>query len=311
MASSQPFQANKGNSKQTSHGCLRILLVLVGVALYIGIYSFLGGNYVSHQVVTVYNSTEPLDITVTRGQSLTFEMVYDSDESNYLATPGGIYLTIESVSQPLLVVAPSPEDWGPGSTVTITTHTYKEDTPMLAGTITLPQSIGGPEQRIIQGKLHGTITQPFSKTTIDQSIRLHFVSPGEFLWSGGQLPFDLFAGASLLCALFLLWLQARRLLFAHQAMPPEKRLTPGAYIRLISLPGALLVGLAFLAQMGVAHFLMGVPGNVGSSYPMEISPLTFGILAVLALTLVVYISRLFATGKLANEKHSDSGEDHR
>lgn len=298
MASSQ---TSRKDSSKKSGNCLGILLKL---ALLVGCvygYSLLGANYVNHSVFVVDSSAQTLNITATRGQSLTFEVRFDDDGSSYLASPAGIQLSLDGVSQRFQVLAPQPVDWKDGGTITVTTNRpHDVAPPSVAGTITLPASLGGPEDRVLQGKIQGTILQPFSKTTVDKPVQIHLISQGAFLLSGGQLFFDAAAGFGILLGLFMLWLQGWHIIIAHKALPKEKKLTPSRYLLFFCVGAVIMGAIAFGVQLVVTHFFIGVPDIMGASYPGEINWLTFGIPALIGMSFWIYTIRLYITGKLAS-----------
>ncbi|MBO0796154.1 MAG: hypothetical protein J2P36_35125 [Ktedonobacteraceae bacterium] len=212
MASETPRTRN--NRRTLSVGLL--LFALLGFVVGTAGYILSARNYSSHNAFLVHNG-QPLKVTTARGENITLALQINDGISGYWASDQGLELRLDGVDTPLLVVGPKEQTWG--STITTSSKDTGEFT--VAGSVTLPSSISGPETRPLSGTLSGRIVYPsggilFQDKVLDISvpIQIQLIPQGSQLWSGGRLLFDIFAGLDLLCGALLLLLAVWPLLRA-------------------------------------------------------------------------------------------------
>lgn len=301
MTSSRRAQTRQQNPRKKPGGCLAFLLKLAVLIICLAVYGLAGRYYTAQHVITFDDDAgaQRLDIVAVSGETITLNIEYGSPGSDDLRSSSGIRLLLDGIPQPFQVVAPIPRTPQVYTMCTGLCSRQLDPMPTLGGVITLPSSLPeGSGQKVLQGKLQGTIERTTSVTQVNNPVQIHLVSPLERLWSGGQLLFDGVAGIGILAAIALLVLETRRLWLAHKTSPSAKKYPFRVYIILICFFSAGAIGLAFVAQLAVTHWLIGVPSQGNSPYPGEIDPLTYGLFALCGVDLVVSIIRLFASGGL-------------
>lgn len=128
---------------------------------------------------------------------------------------------------PLTFVGPKARDWG--DTITHTTicnplcpTNNGPEYLFIQGTITIPSSIGGPEERVLSGTLSGFITYPSSdgitftesSLQVNVPVQFHLEPSGSLAWSSGLIFFDLSVGLLLLICVGLVLLAGAHLRYA-------------------------------------------------------------------------------------------------
>ncbi|HEU5229681.1 MAG TPA: hypothetical protein VFU49_17820 [Ktedonobacteraceae bacterium] len=177
-------------------------LTLTGIIGYI----LSARNYATHTGFLAQNG-QLLKVRTTRGKTIALGVEVPQENLGGLwASDQGLTLTLEGINTPLTVVEPKQRSWGDSiQDATIPSFT-------LNGSVTIPESIGNPEQRTLSGQLNGTVTYPapklfsFVEHTVEIRVPVQFqlVPPGSI--EDGQLLFDAFSAFSILfCIALSLW----------------------------------------------------------------------------------------------------------
>jgi hypothetical protein len=172
---------------------LPALILLVMLLALIGIvgYTLAARNYATHSSFLAQNGM-PLKIVATRSEIIALSVEIPVANRGYWATDQGIILTLDGVRTPLVVIGPKPKDWGDTISGSV------DDSLTLAGSVTIPSSIGGPLRRSLSGQLSGRILYPgagrisFQEETTEINIPLQL----QLMPSGtieGRLLFDAFS----------------------------------------------------------------------------------------------------------------------
>lgn len=296
-----------------SSGLLSKLPAILIAGLIIGGLGYIitARNYTNHHSFVVQDG-RPFKATMARGTNMTLELDVNGPIGGHWASDSGLTLTLDGINEPLAFTGPREQDWGDQFTTTTSSDdTSDNDKAEITGTIALPASISGPEQRTLSGTLSGNITYPeggmfFQNQTEDISvpIQVQLLPQGSFLWSSGDLLFYAFSGLLLLCGalLFLLiaWFTVRyglRILasyrIAHRRPRPQshtgKKEEPIWAVILVllflsAIPTGLLLGLIFAAT------------TIGASAPLpdEISHMNLFIPVILWVLVFFYaLGRIF------------------
>lgn len=204
-------------------------------------YSLSVRNY-TNQIVYKANNHQSLNVTAARGDSFIFALPLPLDTSaigDYWASIDGLTMKLEGVNIPLTVVEPKAQTWNNTINVALSSspNSLSSSPSLITGSVIIPSSIGGPEERVLSGTVSGEIFYPVlytpsgftdQMTKITIPIRLHLVPQWNNLWSSGYLFFVL--GAALLflicLGIFSLAVWALVSVFANKPV-----LVPGSAIR--------------------------------------------------------------------------------
>lgn len=220
----------------------RLSLFILPALLVGGIgYSLSVRNY-TNQIVYKANNHQSLNVTAARGGSFIFALPLPLDKSaigDYWASIGGLTMRLEGVNTPLTVVEPKAQTWSNSINVALysSPNSFSSSPSLITGSVTIPSSIGGPEERVLSGTVSGKIIYPVlytpsgftdQTTTITIPIRLHLVPQWNNLWSSGYLFFVLCAALLFLICLGIFFLAVWALVSVFANKPV---LTPGSAIR--------------------------------------------------------------------------------
>jgi hypothetical protein len=212
MASGTALARTEQSKKRLSGKLL--IIALLGFIITIPGYIFFTHTYASNYAFLASNG-KLLKVTTARGETVTLGLQVEHGIDRHWASNQGLTLTLDGVSTPLQVVEPKEKDWDD----TINTNRSLENmTFIVKGQLTIPSSIGGPEQRTLSGMLNGSIDYPagghfFENRTVDIYIpvQIQLEPQAKILRSDGRIFFDLFVGLGLLCGTVLVLLAVRRL----------------------------------------------------------------------------------------------------
>jgi len=205
--------SNKPRAKWPLFSIL-LLIALIGFIIGIPGYILSARNYAVHYSFLAENG-QTLKITADRGETIIIGIPVNGTIAGYWATDG-IQLSLTGVNTPLMVVAPKEREWG--STIS-TKMSETNETTTVNGSVTIPSSVGGPEQRTISGTLSGTISYPsggflFSTQMLNVNVpvQIQLEPQSNMFWSGGYPFFIAFAGLEVLSSMLLALLAAWMLL---------------------------------------------------------------------------------------------------
>jgi hypothetical protein len=187
------------------------LSFLILPALLIGgiVYSLSVHNY-TNQIVYKANNHQSLNVTAARGDSFIFALPLPLEPGaigDYWASTNGLTMKLDGVNIPLTVVEPKAQTWNDTINVSLSANPNSSSSSpsLITGNVTIPSSIGGPEEQVLSGTVSGEIFYPIlhsaidftdQTTTITIPIHLHLVPRLNNLWSNGYLFFVF--GAALL-----------------------------------------------------------------------------------------------------------------
>jgi hypothetical protein len=288
------------NKPHTKRSLFDILLLITLIGFIIGIPGFIlsARNYAGHYSFLAENG-KTLKITAARGETVTIAIQVSGTIAGYWATDG-IQLTLNGVNTSLEVVAPKERTWG--STIS-TKMSETDETATVSGNVTLPSSIGGPEQRSISGTLSGLISYPyggflFSTKTLDVNVpvQLQLEPQSSTFWSGGHPFFIAFAGLEILCGGLLVLLAAWALLrtiFGKRTTPDSRSAFQIFKDWLWGLGGGIISG--GIGGGLFAALLLGV-GTAGfSASPHDIGEMGALICGLIALTIFLAVLKTMIT----------------
>jgi hypothetical protein len=216
-------------SQKRSRGerLLERLRLFVWPLLIIGVLAYcLCARYYESQTGFVARNGQLLNVVAARGQSITLGLRVD-DALGYWASEQGLTLNLKGGEAPLTFVGPKARDWS--DTITLTTICNPLCPPnngpaylFIQGTITIPSSIGGPEEQVLSATLSGLITYPssdgiaFTENSLQVTVpvQLHLEPSGSLAWSSGLILFDFSAGLLLLICVGLILLAVAHLRYA-------------------------------------------------------------------------------------------------
>lgn len=251
-----------------------LILALLGLIIAIPGYIQTAHNYAEHYNFVAHNG-QPLKIVAARGDTVTISLPVKAGISGYWASDQGLDLSLDGISTPLPVVEPKKQGWGDDLHASVSE--IGEDF-TIAGSATIPSSIGGAEQRVLSGTFSGRIYYPkvagvfqFQETTLDIQVpvQIQLMPQGSQRQSSGQLSFEIFAGIAILCGALLLlralWALLRT--FAGLLKPETPETRSRVQIRNDWFWG-LGAGAGFAAICGgvLAFLLIGI-STTGSSNP--------------------------------------------
>jgi len=204
-------------------------------------------------------NNQPITLTTARNESFILAIQIDDGINGYWASPGGLSLNlnVDGEDMSFVVVPPRPQGWN-GAVVTTSSSdgvSYK-----VSGTVTLPASIGGPEQRLLTGTLTGKIVYAQGPGYItDQSIdvnvpvTLQLVSQSSYLWSSGTILYEIFVWLDILSAVILLLLAAIPLVRAIKMRSQFLGTTTRSQLKLPKTSTLVLLS-AFLVPLSLLFF---------------------------------------------------------
>lgn len=230
-------------------------------------YSLSVRNY-TNQIVYKANNHQSLNVTAARGDSFIFALPLPPGAiGDYWASTDGLTMKLEGVNIPLTVVEPQAQTWNNTINVALSSspNSSSSSPSLITGSVTIPSSIGGPEEQVLSGTVSGEIFYPVlytpsgftdQATTITIPIRLHLVPQWNNFWSSGYLFFVL--GAALLflicLGIFSLAVWALVSVFANKPI-----LVPGSDIR-VAKSGFKRAIQATLSVIGAIFLVLLVTG---------------------------------------------------
>ncbi len=277
--------------------CLKALLVLAVVALLLGgvVGSVIAArNYASHSIYVVdirpthlVSEPTPLKITTARGERIAFVIEIGGAEE---WASSGISMTLSEVQNTFQIIEPKKISWDDTYHIRIGAGAQTQ------GSIVIPTSIDGPEDRLLAGNILGDVIQPGTLGNVTQSIdipiQLQLRSPESVHQSNGRNTLYLLVGinALLFGGLYLtliglclrLWQKTRELAMGKAAKK----------MRWWDLIGARIPGMAACQILSALFWLLlawifitDYPGVIFGNHLPDVS----GSILLLAVLLGVFI----------------------
>lgn len=219
----------------------RLSLFILPALLVGGVGYILSARTYTNQIVYKATNHQSLNVTTARGESFIFALPLPLEQGaigDYWASSGGLTMKLEGENIPLTVVGPKAQTWGNTINIALYSNVNNSSPSLITGSVAIPSSLSGPEERVLSGTISGEIFYPIYQngplgftdgmTTITIPIHLHLVPQWSYRWSSGYLFFALCAALFFLICLgtFLLALWALVSVFAHNPV-----IAPGSAIR--------------------------------------------------------------------------------
>ena len=186
--------------------CLALLLLIAGGIFSIVGYFIFGRNYISNFSYIVHNDMEKPTILAARGQRVAFDIQLGSTWQGDTAwvSPTGINLNLQGIHTSLQIVGPEQPTWHYPFTQTVKVGDSVQRE--ASGVVTIPTSIGSPEQRLITGEIVGMVLMPGQFGDIEKDIyipiQMQILPDSNYRWSSWQTPFYIITAIN---TLLLLW----------------------------------------------------------------------------------------------------------
>jgi hypothetical protein len=294
MQSSQPVQ---GRAHRLRWNLLRVGLVawfLLGIVGYITALQ----NYVDHHVYTVQGN-KAITITTARNQAFILVIPINDGIETYWASPSGLLLRFDGENTPLMVVPPKPQDWGD---ILVTTMSENHTSYKISGTVTIPDSIGGPEERQLMGRLSGSIVYAqyqgdFTDQNIDVNvpITIQLVSQSSYFWSSGVIGYEIFAWLDILFGALVLVLAAISLVKAVKMRRQLLRTTPflrpaplNVFLIIPSILSIALISASLIESLLTYRIFEVAPGNTLSTSQVISALIAIAVAVKVAAWLLVW-----------------------